>query len=158
VVRDETLKEIAAHEPKSAEDLTHLRSLPRGQTQNEIGRGIVAAVARGLSVPDSECPVAEESGHGDGANGASIELLRVLLKMKCERHHVAQKLVASAADIEALADSDTADVPALHGWRREVFGEDALALKRGKLALTAEGNKVRMVKLGPTSAEGKTDR
>ncbi len=80
-------------------------------------------------------------------NGASIELLRVLLKMKCERHHVAQKLVASAADIEAIADSDEADVAALTGWRREVFGEDALALKHGKLGLTAEGNKVRMVKL-----------
>jgi ribonuclease D len=147
VVRDETLKEIAAHEPKGVEDLGNLRSLPRGQAQGEMGRGILAAVARGLAVPEAECPVAEESGHANGANGASVELLRVLLKMKCERHHVAQKLVASAADIEALAESDTADVPALHGWRREVFGEDALALKHGKVGLTTDGNKVRMVKL-----------
>jgi len=147
VVRDETLKEIAAHEPKGVDDLANLRSLPRGQAQSEMGRAILAAVARGLAVPESDCPVAEENGHVNGANGASVELLRVLLKMKCERHHVAQKLVASAADIEALADSDTADVPALHGWRREVFGEDALSLKHGKLGLTADGNKVRMVKL-----------
>jgi ribonuclease D len=148
VVRDETLKEIAAHDPKTVEDLTHLRSLGRGQAQGEMGRAILAAVERGHALPESECPEPIESNHGEQLNGASVELLRVLLKMKCERHHVAQKLVASAADIEALAESDAADVPALHGWRREVFGEDALALKHGKLGLTAEGNKVRMVKLG----------
>ncbi len=148
VLRDETLKEVAAHEPRTAEELTHLRSLGRGQASGEMGRGILAAVAKGLAVPEDECPEQSEPAHGDGANGASVELLRVLLKMKCERHHVAQKLVASAADIEAIADSDDADVAALTGWRREVFGEDALALKHGKLGLTAEGNKVRMVKLG----------
>jgi ribonuclease D len=148
ILRDETLKEIAAHEPKTADELGHLRSLSRGQAGGELGRAIFAAVARGLAVPEDECPQPAEPGPGEGMNGASIELLRVLLKMKCERHHVAQKLVASAADIEALAESDEADVPALHGWRREVFGEDALALKHGKLGLTAEGNRVRMVKLG----------
>jgi ribonuclease D len=148
VLRDETLKEIAAHEPKSAEDLSHMRSLGRGQAQGELGRAVLAAVARGLALPDEQCPEPDENSRGDGMNGASVELLRVLLKMKCERHHVAQKLVASAADIEALAENDKADVPALHGWRREVFGEDALALKRGRLGLTADGNRVRMVRLG----------
>ncbi len=147
VLRDETLKEIAAHEPHSTEELTHMRSLGRGQASGDMGRSIVAAVAKGLAVPDEDCPLPTEPAHNDGANGASIELLRVLLKMKCERHHVAQKLVASAADIEAIAESDEADVPALTGWRREVFGEDALALKHGKLGLTAAGNKVRMVTL-----------
>ena len=147
IIRDETLKEIAAHEPKTVDDLNHLRSLGRGQAQGELGRAILTAVVKGLAVPEKDCPEPTDTSHGDGTNGASVELLRVLLKMKCERHHVAQKLVASAADIEALAENDMADVPALHGWRREVFGEDALALKHGKLGLTAEGNKVRMVKL-----------
>ena len=147
VLRDETLKEIAAHEPKTPEELTHLRSLGRGPAQGETGRAILAAVARGLELPEKDCPQPVEAAPGEGMNGASVELLRVLLKMKCERHHVAQKLVASAADIEALAESDEADVPALHGWRREVFGEDALALKHGRLGLTADGNKVRIVKL-----------
>jgi ribonuclease D len=148
ILRDETLKEIAAHEPSSVDDLVNMRSVGRGQAEGPIGQAILAAVARGLAVPEKDCPVVDEPPHGqNGANGASVELLRVLLKMKCERHHVAQKLVASAADIEALAESDHADVPALHGWRREVFGEDALALKHGRVALTAEGDKVRMVKL-----------
>ena len=73
-----------------------------------------------------------------------IELLRVLLKIRCEEHEVAQKLVASADDLELIAADDGAEVPALHGWRREVFGDDALALKHGRLALTVAGRRVKV--------------
>ena len=76
-----------------------------------------------------------------------MELLKVLLKTKSEAHGVAQKLIANSADLEMIAADDQADVPALHGWRRELFGEDALALKRGELALTAGKNQVALVKL-----------
>jgi ribonuclease D len=70
--------------------------------------------------------------------------------MKSEEHQVAHRLIASASDLESIAADDEADVPALHGWRREIFGEDALALKHGKLALTAEGKRVEIVVLGAT--------
>jgi ribonuclease D len=76
-----------------------------------------------------------------------VELLKVLLKTKSEVHDVAQKLIANSADLEMIAADDQADVPALHGWRKELFGEDALALKHGKLALTAGKNQVELVKL-----------
>ena len=74
-------------------------------------------------------------------------LLRVLLKQRCEDYQVAQKLLASADDLEAIAADDNADVPALHGWRREVFGNDALALKHGRLALTAGKSRIELVPL-----------
>jgi ribonuclease D len=77
-----------------------------------------------------------------------MDLLKVLLKYKCDTHDVAQKLVATMADLEAVAASDDADVPALQGWRREVFGDDALRLKHGEIALGAGHGKVRMVEIG----------
>jgi ribonuclease D len=82
-----------------------------------------------------------------------IELLKVLLKAKCERNHVAQKLVANVSDLELIAASDTANVLALHGWRREIFGDDALALKQGRIALAAERDQIRIVRLEPPAAE-----
>ncbi len=83
-----------------------------------------------------------------------VELLRVLLKMKCEDHHVASKLVASAADLDAIAADDHADVPALSGWRRELFGKDALALKRGRLALAISGTRIKLVPLEGSAGGG----
>jgi len=71
----------------------------------------------------------------------------VLLKLKCDSHGVAQKLIANSEDIEAIAADDNADVPALHGWRRDIFGDDALALKQGRLALTAKGTRIKVVAL-----------
>jgi ribonuclease D len=83
-----------------------------------------------------------------------IELLRVLLKMRCEDNGVAQKLIASADDLELIAADDGAEVPALHGWRREIFGADALALKRGRLALTVVGRRVKVVPVPGTEGPG----
>ena len=82
-----------------------------------------------------------------------MELLKVLLKLKCDSHKVAQKLVASSNDIEAIAADDNADVRALSGWRRDIFGEDALRLKRGELALTADGSRIKLIE---TTAEPAT--
>jgi ribonuclease D len=80
-------------------------------------------------------------------NGPSMELLKVLLKLKCDSHKVAQKLIASSSDIEAIAADDQANVRALRGWRREVFGEDALRLKRGEIALTADGAHIKVIEV-----------
>ena len=111
------------------------------------------AVQRGMDVPEAECP--KPTPRPDLPPGLTpiVDLLRVLLKTKCEAHDVAQKLVASAADLELLAARDDADVPAQHGWRRELFGEDALALKHGRIALTTAGKAVKIVNLKtPVSA------
>jgi ribonuclease D len=145
ILRDEALLEIAAHHPKTVEALARTRSLPKGVAEGKLGREILEAVRRGLADPDPPTPPARlETPPG---LGPLVELLRVLLKERCEEYQVAQRLVASAEDLEAIAADDAAPVRALSGWRRAIFGEDALALKHGRLALTAAGNRIRLVTL-----------
>ena len=141
VLKDEVIADLAVQAPTSAENLTHLRSLPKGFERSRWGEAIIAAVARGLARDTKTLPrpVRAQST----ANGAAVvELLKVLLRMVSERHHVAAKVIATVDDLERIAADDTADVPALTGWRRELFGEKALALKHGKLALTMENGRV----------------
>jgi ribonuclease D len=150
ILRDEAVIEIAAHAPRTVEALARTRGLAKGIAEGRLGEEILAAVAAGLehpSPPEAQ-PVRPEPKPG---LGPLIELLRVLLKQRCEDFGVAQKLVASAEDIEAIAADDDADVRALSGWRREVFGDDALALKHGKLALTAGRNRIELVPIGTTN-------
>jgi ribonuclease D len=147
ILRDEGLVEIAAHAPTTRDELAKLRSLRGNQSGGSMGDGLLQAVARGLAVPDKDCPRPE---HGRGFQqrpGPSADLLKVLLKMKAEKHDVAQRLIANTEEIEAIALDDNADVPALSGWRRELFGEDALALKHGRLALTADGSEILTIEL-----------
>jgi ribonuclease D len=145
VIRDDALLEIAAHTPRSGAELARCRSVSRGLAEGRAGAGILEAVARGAAVPDDACP--EPPLRTELAAGLKpvVELLRVALKMKCEDHGVAQKLVASTADLEMIAADDDAPVAALHGWRREVFGADALALKHGRLALTIRDRRAMLV-------------
>ena len=145
ILRDEAIMEIAAHVPKTIEALARTRSLPKGVAEGKLGGEMLEAVSRGLADPQPPTPPARlETPPGIGP---LVELLRVLLKERCEEHQVAQRLVASADDLEAIAADDAAPVPALSGWRRTVFGADALALKHGRLALTAGGNRIRLVAL-----------
>ena len=146
IMRDEAVLEIAAHAPKTIETLARTRSLGKGIAEGKLGRDILAAVVEGLADPNPPptIPARAESPPGIGP---LIELLRVLLKQRCEDFQVAQKLVASADDLVAIAADDNAPVPALSGWRREVFGNDALALKHGQLALTAGKNRIQLVPL-----------
>ena len=109
---------------------------------------IIEVVAQGASIPDKDCPRPPDNGVRGGTVGASVDLLKVLLKLRCEEHEVAQKLVATSDDIESIARSDKADVAALRGWRRQVFGEDAIALKHGRLALTANGKDIKVIQTG----------
>ncbi len=145
IVRDEALLEIAAHTPCSAAELARARSISKGLAEGRMGAAILEAVAQGLAVPESEHPQLPPKAELPAGLKPVVELLKVLLKMKCERHGVAQKLVASTEDLERIAADDEAPVPALQGWRREVFGEDALALKHGKIALSVKGRAVRLV-------------
>jgi ribonuclease D len=146
IMKDEAVLEIAAHAPKSIEALGRTRSLPKGVAEGKLGQDILDSVAAGLVDPEPPPPVPGKAEPPPGI-GPLIELLRVLLKQRCEDFQVAQKLLASADDLEAIAADDNADVPALHGWRREVFGGDALALKHGRLALTAGKNRIELVPL-----------
>ena len=147
VLRDDALLDVAAHAPDTLAELASLRSLRGGQASGAMGEAILGAIARGKAVPEAECPPAPRSRDGATRTGPAADLLKVLLKMKSDAHDVAQRLIANSDDIEAIAADDNADVPAMHGWRRELFGDDALRLKHGRLALTADGNLVRVVPL-----------
>jgi ribonuclease D len=147
VIRDEQLMDIAAHRPTAAEALGRTRGLNRDFAQGRWGREVLKAVELGIAVPDDELPEAPPAQRLPQGIGPLTDLLKVLLKMRCEQYDVAQKLVASAADLELIAANDKADVRALDGWRYEIFGADALALKHGKLALSASRRKVKVVPL-----------
>ena len=147
VMRDEALNDIAVHEPKKMEDLHGLRSVRRDQLGDKRANELLGVVAAALALPESEYPKLDQRNAQQGKVGPACDLLKVLLKLKCEQHRVAQKLVASSHDIEAIARDDEADVPALHGWRRELYGDDALALKHGRLAITADGGALRVIEL-----------
>src|SRR5713226_287775 len=146
IMRDEAVLEIATHAPKTIETLARTRSLGKGVAEGKLGQDILGAVAAGLADPDPP-PALPGKPEAPPGIGPLIELLRVLLKQRCEDFQVAQKLLASADDLEAIAADDNAPVPALAGWRRDVFGNDALALKHGRLALTAGQNRIQLVAL-----------
>lgn len=145
ILRDDALIEIAAHAPRTMDELARTRGLTKNMAEGWQGAGLLAAVERGLAVPPSERPRLEQRPELPSGIGPTVELLRVLLKMKCEDNDVAQKLVATVSDLEQIAADDNADVPALHGWRRELFGEDALALKHGRISLAIENGRVKVV-------------
>jgi ribonuclease D len=152
ILRDEALIEIASHAPQRIEALARTRGLGKGLAEGKLGKEILDAVAAGLADPDPPRAIPQKPQSPPGL-GPLIELLRVLLKQRCEDFEVAQKLVASADDLEAIAADDQAEVPALQGWRREVFGADALALKHGALALTAGRNRIELVPLPEKAAD-----
>ncbi|ULK97592.1 ribonuclease D [Bradyrhizobium sp. I71] len=147
VLRDEAITDIATHAPTTLEKLAHLRSVPKGFEKSKWGADIVAAVERGLARDFTKLPKLEKPRNN--SNGAAIvELLKVLLRMTAERHAVASKVIATVDDLEEIAADDEADVPALRGWRRELFGDAALKLKRGELALAIEKGRVIGVQRG----------
>jgi ribonuclease D len=146
IMKDEAVLEIAAHAPKTIEQLARTRSLGRGVAEGKLGQEILDAVAQGLGDPNPPPAIPGKTEPPPGI-GPLIELLRVLLKQRVEDSKVAQKLIATSDDLEAIAADDNAPVPALSGWRRELFGNDALALKHGRLALTAGRNRIELVKL-----------
>lgn len=141
VLKDDAVGDIATHAPTSLEKLASLRSLPKGFERSKWGSDIIAAVQRGIGRDPATLPKLEKPrGNGNGA--ATVELLKVLLRMTSERHAVASKVIATVDDLEQIAIDDNADVGALQGWRNELFGKDALALKHGRLALAMEKGRV----------------
>jgi ribonuclease D len=147
VLKDESLTEISAHTPVSTDDLMGLRAIKRDRVGDDRALEIICVLDRVRAMGNEELPEPPPERPYSSDNGASTELLKVLLKLKCDSHKVAQKLVATSGDIEAIAADDNAEVRALAGWRRDVFGEDALRLKHGQLALTAEGSRIKIIEI-----------
>ncbi len=142
VFKDDALMELASARPRDMKELGRMRLLLREARKGAIAEGILAAIRAGLAVPKEDHPSPEKSARDKlQVNPALADLLRVLLKARCEQEKVAQKLIASAAELDALA-AGKRDIPALRGWRAQVFGKDALALCEGKLALGARGKRV----------------
>lgn len=149
VLKDDAIGDIATHAPTTLERLANLRSLPKGFERSKWGNDIVAAVQRGLTRDLNNLPKLERPRNNVNTS-AIVELLKVLLRMTSERHGVASKILATVDDLEQIAADDHADVAALHGWRRELFGEAALGLKHGRLALAIDKGRVLPINRGET--------
>lgn len=146
VYKDDALLELASTKPKSSEDLSRSRLLLREARRGDIADGILTAVACGLQLDDDQIPKPDRSREKLQVNPALADLLRVLLKAKCDRTGVAPKLIANSADLDVIAAGGR-DVKALSGWRSEVFGQDAMRLCRGEVALALKGQNVDVVEL-----------
>lgn len=141
VLKDDALMDIVQRAPREPEALSDLRSLPRGFERSRAGADVLAAVERALAVDHKTLPRLERPER-HGGNGAVLDLMKVLLKAVSDSERVAPKIIATVDDLEAIANDDGADVPALKGWRRTLFGEKALALKTGQLSLRMRDGKV----------------
>ena len=141
VLKDDLVADIAIQAPTSIEKLASLRSMPKGFERSPWGREIPEVVKRGLERDPKSLPVIERNRHTQNSS-AIVELLKVLLRMTAERHAVAAKVIATVDDLERIAADDNAEVPALKGWRRELFGEKAIAMKHGRVALAMEKGRV----------------
>ncbi|MEC8181034.1 MAG: ribonuclease D [Pseudomonadota bacterium] len=147
VLRDEVLTEIAASVPSTPEELARARSISDNIAKGKLGQGILEAVRRGANSDRNSWPRPPAATPPRRGREPVVELLRVLLKLKAEEHGVAQKLIANMADLDLIADDDDADVPALSGWRREIFGDAAIALKHGGVALTIRDGEIAPITL-----------
>lgn len=147
ILRDESLGQIAAHPPADIQALARTRGVSKGFAEGRQGQSLLKAIAAGLAVAPDDAPTPIIKPERPAGLGPVIELLKVLLKHKCERHGVAQKLVANAADLESIAADDDNGVAAMDGWRYEIFGADAQRLKRSELALAASGGRIQLIEV-----------
>lgn len=148
ILKDDALYEVAQQQPADVEALSRLRTVPRGWERSASGGKLIEIVNQALATPKEDMPRLPRPKQAPEGAQAAIELLRVLLKLTVEKENVAAKIIATADDLEAIASQgEDADVAALKGWRRELFGERALKLIRGELALKFTGKKVDALEL-----------
>ena len=148
LVKDEALLEIAATAPANAEELSRARGISKGFADGKSGQAMLAVIEAARNAPDHTLPSAPAPRDTPRPSAALVSLLKVLLAAKCEQHHVAAKLVANSDDIDRLATEDHPDVPAMHGWRLDIFGNDAQAVKRGEIALGVDGRRIKLISVG----------
>jgi ribonuclease D len=142
VLKDDTLIDVPLSAPDSVEALGRLRTIPQGYERSKTGQDVIACVQRVLQRDAATYPKPDRDKPSSGAASAVVQLLKVLLQSISERHQVAAKMIATVDELELIANDDKADTPALKGWRYELFGQQALELKAGRLALSAENGKV----------------
>jgi len=159
LLKDEAIPEIAALAPDTPELLTRARGISRGFAEGKSGASLLAAIAEARALPEEDLPQITVRPERDGPrpSPALVALLRVLLAAKSEEHGVAPKLLASSEDLDRLAAESEPQIPAAHGWRRRIFGEDAMALKEGRIALASRGKRIRLVPLGMGDAPSVED-
>jgi len=157
ILKDEALYDIASQAPRTVEDLGSLRTLHNGFARSMRGRAVLEAVGKGLERDPQTIPPIERGEPMPPEAQAVVDLLRVLLKATAGRHGVAPKLIATSDELEEIARSDETDVPVLRGWRRKLFGEDALALKRGEMALAIKGGEVTVIPKGSAPEKPKDE-
>jgi ribonuclease D len=145
VIKDDALYEIAEQRPRKPDAFDRLRAVPKGFGGSRFGIELAGVLDRALSDPNAKPPEVDRPPSSPQGLGSTVELLKVLLRFEAERHEVAPRLIAAVADLELIAVNDDADVPALRGWRRDLFGERALALKHGKIALALNKGRVTIV-------------
>ncbi|MBY8918744.1 ribonuclease D [Nitratireductor rhodophyticola] len=143
VIKDDAIYEVAQQHPRDSEALGRLRTIPKGWERSGAAAGLLGAVARAMALPKEDLPRLPRPPHAPEGAAAAAELLKVLLKLVADRQGVAPKMLASSDDIDRIAaDGADADVPAMSGWRREVFGKEAVKLIEGELALRFNNRKI----------------
>lgn len=148
VIKDDAIFEIAQQQPRDAHALSGLRTIPKGWERSSSGAGILEAVKAALALSKAEMPQPPRQSHTPEGTGAAVELLKVLLKLVADKHGVATKVIANGDDLEKIAaEGAKANVQALSGWRKDLFGDVALRLINGELALRFASKKVETVDL-----------
>jgi len=145
VCRDEALAEIALNTPQTPAALERVRGVNERFANGRDGKSLLEAVRVGLELPDDECPDPEKGRPPIRGHETLVVLLQALLKLRCDENGVAAQMVANRKELDRIATEEEPDVRTLSGWRREIYGNDAIALKRGEIALTADGLSVRVV-------------
>jgi len=140
VLKDEALVELAVHLPRDAAHLGRTRGLPGGFADGKWGAAVLEAITRAAELPQNALPKPEPAPASPGNVGSTVELLKVLLKLKAEQNRVAPRLLATTEELERIA----AGLLHLSGWRQDLFGADAEALRDGKLTLGLERGRVKL--------------
>lgn len=142
VVKDEALADLSVYKPKDMDSLLHVRTLPPDVAKGKLGPVLLKLIEQARATDPATWPKVEHSDPFPKRAQGTLEMLKMLLRINAADNDVAAKLIATSEDLERLAVEDNPDIPALHGWRREIFGEEALAMKDGRLALTLKKGRI----------------
>jgi ribonuclease D len=149
ILKDDAIFELAMQQPKDANALSALRSISKGYERSKAGQELLDIMRQVDAIPKDDLPVLPKGKNQPEGSGAAVDLMKVLLKLTSEKHGVAAKVLATVDDLDKIASDDNADVPALKGWRHELFGQYALKIKTGEIAMRLEGKRVTIIEVDP---------
>ena len=142
LMRDDALADMAGQAPQNKKQLAKIRNISKDMAEGRVGEQLLKAIEKGVNSPKEEWPAVQKKKQLSQTAVAIVDILKMLLKIQSAEHEVAPKIIANVADLELIAQDDNADVPALKGWRKEVFGAEALAIKHGRLAIGMKDGKI----------------